>query len=201
MSLKVGLTGGVASGKTTVIDGFAKLGINIIDADSIARDLLRRNTECYHAVLQYFGPRVLLDNADINRRWLRDKIFSEPEAKLALEAIIHPAVRQVLITESETSTSPYCILSIPLLIEAGMQTLVDRILVVDLTPEQQIERLMLRDKLDRAQAQAMLDGQSSREHRLSFADDIIDNTQMPTALDEQIETLHQYYLRLAAKHA
>lgn len=200
MSLKVGLTGGVASGKTTVSNGFAQLGITIIDADTIAHDLLRHNTECYHAVLKHFGSQALLDNADINRSWLREKIFSDAEAKAALEAIIHPAVRQALLNESETISSPYCILSVPLLIEAGMQTLVNRILVVDVVPEQQLERLVQRDKLSRKQAQAMLDGQSSREHRLSFADDIIDNSQTPSALNEQINRLHQRYLRLAAKH-
>lgn len=201
MSFKVGLTGGVASGKTTVSNLFAKLGIDIVDADVIARDLLLQNTACYHEVVKLFGDEVLIDSADINRSWLRHHIFSDPEAKQALEAIIHPAVRKTLLKQSDNSTSPYCIIAVPLLIEAEMQALVDRILVVDLTPQQQLERLIQRDKLSNEQAQAMLDGQTSREHRLAFADDVIDNSQPVSALEEQVQRLHQHYLQLAAKHS
>lgn len=200
MKLKVGLTGGIASGKTSVSDRFAKLGIEIIDADIIARELLQQGTDCYRKVINLFGEQILLNNADINRSWLRERIFSDVDAKSALEAIIHPAVRQALIKESKNSIGPYCIISVPLLVEAGMQTLVDRILVVDLPPEQQVERLIQRDNISKKQAQAILDGQTSRDHRLSFADDIIDNSQSEAALDEQVKTLHQYYLRLSANH-
>lgn len=200
MKLKVGLTGGIASGKTSVSDRFAKLGIEIIDADIIARELLQQGTDCYRKVINLFGEQILLNNADINRSWLRERIFSDVDAKSALEAIIHPAVRQALIKESKNSIDPYCIISVPLLVEAGMQTLVDRILVVDLPPEQQVERLIQRDNISKKQAQAILDGQTSRDHRLSFADDIIDNSQSEAALDEQVKTLHQYYLRLSANH-
>lgn len=201
MSLKIGLTGGVASGKTSVSNCFAKLGIEIIDADVIARDLLKQGTACYQQVVQVFGEEVLLDSADINRSWLREHIFSNPEAKTALESIIHPAVRQALLQGSENARGPYCIVSVPLLIEAEMQSLVDRIMVVDVPPEQQIERLIQRDKIPPKQAQAMLNGQTSREQRLSFADDIIDNSQTLSELDEQIKKLHRHYLKLAAGHA
>jgi dephospho-CoA kinase len=201
MSLKIGLTGGVASGKTSVSDRFAKLGIEIIDADVIARDLLKQGTDCYQQVVNVFGEQALLDSADINRSWLREHIFSDPTAKAALESIIHPAVRQALLQGSENARSPYCIVSVPLLIEADMQSLVDRILVVDVLPEQQLERLIQRDNIPAKQAQAMLNAQVSREQRLAFADDIIDNSQTLSELDEQIKKLHQHYLKLAAGHA
>jgi dephospho-CoA kinase len=201
MTFKVGLTGGVATGKTSVSDRFSALGIQIIDADVIARELLKQGTECYRQVVSLFGEEVLLGNADINRRWLRDRIFSDATAKQQLEAIIHPAVRQSILADSNRCISPYCIVSVPLLIEANMQSLVDRIVVVDLPEEQQIARLMARDKHNRLQAEAMLKGQCSRVQRLSFADDIIDNSTTLSALDEQVSSLHQHYLQLAAEHA
>lgn len=201
MSFKIGLTGGVASGKTSVSDRFAELGIEVIDADVIARDLLKPDTGCYQQVVNEFGKQVLLDSSEINRSWLREHIFSDPEAKTALEAIIHPAVRQALLAGSENVASPYCVMSVPLLIEAEMQSLVDRIVVVDVPPELQLERLIQRDRIAPKHAQAMLDAQASREQRLAFADDVIDNSQSLDELDQQIEKLHQHYLKLAAGHA
>ena len=197
MGFKVGLTGGVACGKTTISDRFAELGVEIIDADVIARELLEQGSDCYAQVVVLFGQQVLLENAKINRSWLRDRIFSDAKAKQALESIIHPAVRLAIAEASENCASDYCIVSVPLLIEANMQTLVDRILVVDLPLEQQLERLMQRDKISLKQAQAMLAGQCSRARRLSFADDIIDNSHPVSALDEQIRILHENYLRMS----
>lgn len=197
MGFKVGLTGGVACGKTTVSDRFAELGVDIIDADVIARELLEQGSDCYAQVVGLFGQQVLLESAEINRSWLRDRIFSDAKAKQALESIIHPAVRLAIAEASEKCASDYCIVSVPLLIEANMQTLVDRILVVDLPPEQQLDRLMQRDKISLTQAQAMLAGQCSRARRLSFADDIIDNSHPISALDEQIRMLHENYLRMS----
>jgi dephospho-CoA kinase len=197
MGFKVGLTGGVACGKTTVSDRFAQLGVEIIDADVIARELLIQGSDCYTDVVGLFGQEVLLESAEINRSWLRDRIFSDAEAKRALESIIHPAVRLAIAEASENCASDYCIVSVPLLIEANMQTLVDRILVVDLPVEHQLDRLMQRDKISLKQAQAMLAGQCSRARRLSFADDIIDNSHPVSALDEQIGILHEDYLRMS----
>jgi dephospho-CoA kinase len=197
MVFKVGLTGGVACGKTTVSDRFKELGIEIIDADIIARELLEQDSGCYRDVVDLFGQQVLLESAEINRSWLRDRIFSDAEAKLALESIIHPAVRRTLAEASENCASDYCIVSVPLLIEANMQSLVDRILIVDLPPEQQLDRLMQRDKISLKQAQAMLAGQCSRAQRLSFADDILNNAHPVSALDEQIRMLHENYLRMS----
>lgn len=201
MVFKVGLTGGIASGKTTVSNLFAKLGIEVIDADVIARKLLQQNTECYQQVLAEFGNEVLMANGDLNRPWLRERIFNDDMAKKALEAIVHPAVRERILQRVQNINSAYCIISVPLLIEAQMQDLVDRTLLVDLLPETQLERLMQRDKVNQQQAQAMLNGQASREDRLQFADDIIDNNSDPKKLDSQIHLLHHQYMQLASANS
>lgn len=197
MVFKVGLTGGAASGKTAVTDLFSQLGVKVIDADVIARHVLNKDTECYRKVLDYFGSQVLTDNDDIDRAWLRERIFNESAAKKALEAIIHPQVRQQMLAEAEKSSDAYCILSVPLLAEANMQDLVDRIVVVDLDIESQLSRLITRDNISEKQAKQMLKNQFSREQRLSIADDIIDNSGPVAQLKSQVENLHKKYLKLA----
>lgn len=201
MVFKVGLTGGVASGKTTVSELFSALGVEIIDADVIARNLLVKGSDCYQSVLTLFGQQVLLDNGDINRAWLRNKIFTDVIAKQQLEAIIHPRVRQQMLDQAEQCPQPYCILSIPLLTEAAMQDLVDRVLVVDTAPTSQIARLTTRDGISDAQAQQMLAGQAKPEQRLAIADDVIDNNGSAEALAPLVSQLHQQYLRLASAQA
>lgn len=201
MVFKVGLTGGVASGKTTVSELFSALSVPIIDADVIARQLLDKGNDCYQAVLALFGRQVLLDNNDINRAWLRQRIFTDARAKQQLEAIIHPRVRQQMLEQAEQCRQPYCILSIPLLTEAAMQDLVDRVLVVDTAPARQIARLTTRDGISDAQAQQMLAGQATPEQRLAIADDVIDNNGSAEALAPLVSQLHQQYLKLAATQA
>ena len=201
MVFKVGLTGGIASGKTTVSELFSALGVPIIDADVIARQLLDKGSDCYQSVLALFGQQVLLDNDDINRAWLRQRIFTDTKAKQDLEAIIHPRVRQQMLDQAEQCRQPYCILSIPLLTEAAMQDLVDRVLVVDTAPARQIARLTARDGISNAQAQQMLSGQATPEQRLAIADDVIDNNGSAEALTPLVSQLHQQYLKLAATQA
>jgi dephospho-CoA kinase len=201
MVFKVGLTGGVASGKTTVSELFSALGAPIIDADVIARQLLDKGSDCYHSVLALFGQQVLLDNDDINRAWLRQRIFTDAKAKKQLETIIHPRVRQQMLDQAEQCRQPYCILSIPLLTEAAMQDLVDRVLAVDTAPARQIARLTARDGISNAQAQQMLAGQATPEQRLAIADDVIDNNGSAEALTPLVSQLHQQYLKLAATQA
>jgi dephospho-CoA kinase len=201
MVFKVGLTGGVASGKTTVSELFSAMGVEIIDADVIARRLLDKGSDCYHSVLALFGPQVLLDNDEINRAWLRNKIFTDVSAKQQLEAIIHPRVRQQMLAQAEQCRQPYCILSIPLLTEATMQDLVDRVLVVDTVPDRQLARLTARDGISNVQAQQMLAGQAEPAQRLAIADDVIDNNGSAEALAPLVSQLHQQYLKLAAAQA
>jgi dephospho-CoA kinase len=201
MVFKVGLTGGVASGKTTISKLFSALGVPIIDADVIARQLLNKGSDSYHAVFDIFGQQVLLANGDINRAWLRDRIFSDAGAKQQLEAIIHPRVRQMMLEQAEQCRQPYCILSIPLLTEAAMQDLVDRILVINTDPATQVARLTARDHISTAQARQMLAGQAKPEQRLAIADDVIDNNGSTEALTPLVSQLHQHYLRLASSQA
>lgn len=197
MTFKVGLTGGVASGKSTVTELFQQLGITVIDADMIARGLLNKNTDSYRQVIKHFGHDVLMENGDIDRAWLRARIFSDRNAKQALENIIHPQVRQQMLAAVSECDAPYCILSVPLLVEAQMQDLVDRIVVVDADEKTQLSRLIARDNISQSEAVKMLQGQCQRAQRLAVADDIIDNSQTIDSLRPQVEQLHQQYLELA----
>ncbi len=197
MTFKVGLTGGVASGKSTVTELFQQLGITVIDADMIARGLLNKNTDSYRQVIKHFGHDVLMENGDIDRAWLRARIFSDRNAKQALENIIHPQVRQQMLAAVSECDAPYCILSVPLLVEAQMQDLVDRIVVVDADEKTQLSRLMARDNISQSEAVKMLQSQCQRAQRFTVADDIIDNSQTIDSLRPQVEQLHQQYLELA----
>lgn len=197
MTFKVGLTGGVASGKSTVTELFRQLGATVIDADEIARGLLEKDTDSYQQVIAHFGGDVLLESGDIDRAWLRAQIFSDNSAKRALETIIHPEVRQQMLAAASHCDTPYCILSVPLLIEAQMQDLVDRVAVVDIDEKTQLSRLIARDNLSEAEAISMLENQCQRAERLVVADDIIDNSQARSMLRPQIEELHHRYLELA----
>lgn len=198
MVFKVGLTGGVASGKTTVGKLFMQKGIEVIDADVIARQLLDKGTDCYQQVVALFGKAVLMDKGDINRAWLRELIFTDADAKKQLESIMHPLVRKQMFEAAGHCKQPYCILSVPLLVEAGMEDMVDRVLLVDIEPAIQTSRLISRDKLSRRQASLMLAGQATQERRLAIADDIIDNSGPAEKLEPQVEQLHQRYLELAS---
>jgi len=200
MPFKVGLTGGVATGKSTIAKLFAEQGITVIDADIIARQLLDKNTICYQMVINAFGERILDDVGEINRRLLREKIFHDKQAKKTLENILHPRIRQQLLTESSQCDSAYVLLVIPLLAEANMQDMVDRTLVVDSPEKMQISRLIERDKISKELAQAMLNNQLSRKARLAIANDIISNQNDKNALAEQVEELHKFYLKQAQSY-
>mgnify|MGYP000075881967 CR=1 FL=1 len=195
--LKIGLTGGIASGKSTACQLFSALGIEIIDADIIARELVEPNQPCLKQIIQTFGKQVLLANGALDRAQLRQLIFSNKGAKQQLEGILHPNIRKQLIKQSEKVVSPYCILSIPLLIEANMIPLVDRVLVVDIAPEEQLQRVCQRDNISTSQAKAIISSQSSASQRKSLANDIIDNNKSPESLDLVVTQLHKKYLDIA----
>lgn len=199
MPYRIGLTGGVASGKSTVAGLFAQLGVDIIDADHIARELMARNTPVYHRVVDAFGAGVVRADGELDRAALRDLIFSDERRRHVLESIVHPEVRQQLLSAALTASSPYCVLVVPLLFEADMQDLVDRVLTVDVPDDIQRERLQRRDSLDARQAQAMMDSQLPRQRRLQLTDDIIDNSTTLAALTEQVTRLHRHYLNLAGQ--
>ena len=195
--LKIGLTGGIGSGKSTVCALFKELGVNIIDADNIAKALVTPGMPALTQIIDQFGKEFLLADGALDREKLRTLIFSDKEKKQQLETILHPLVYTQIGIEIQHSISPYCIIAVPLLLETQKSQLVDRILVVDCTIEMQLQRVECRDKLTRAQILSIIDSQIPREKRLLQADDIIDNSVNTTQLAEQIKRLHNSYLLLA----
>ncbi len=195
--LKIGLTGGIASGKSTVCALFERYQVPIIDADLIARQLVEPDEEAYSEIIQRFGQAILQKDKTIHRKKLRQLIFSDPTAKQDLENILHPKIRQQLILKSQQQCASYIILAIPLLIESKMYDLVDRIVVIDINPDLQLSRLQRRDDSSSEQAQIMINSQCSQEQRLARADDIINNNSEPVALNNQVEQLHKKYIKLS----
>jgi dephospho-CoA kinase len=197
-TFRVALTGGIASGKSTVADLFAALGVPVIDTDVIAREVVEPGRPALAQVVTAFGPGVLDADGRLDRRRMRERIFGDPGAKRRLEAILHPAIRSEMERQSIAAGGPYQVLVIPLLTEGGRRDHVDRVLLVDVPEELQIQRLMLRDGVTREQAQASLDAQATRGQRLAIADDVIRNTGRADDLREQVAARHAQYLGLAA---
>jgi dephospho-CoA kinase len=194
--LRIGLTGGIASGKSTVAQQFLDLGVPVIDADEAARAVVAPGTPGLVAVIERFGPSVVAKNGELDRRALRDLIFSDPGSRHDLEAILHPLIRADMELRTESATGPYIVMSIPLLVEGGSRDRVDRILVVDVDERVQLKRLMARDGSSLAQAQAILASQASRPARLAAADDVLLNAGTVTDLRQAVDRLHEQYLRL-----
>ncbi len=192
----IGLTGGIGSGKSTVCDLFSRHGITIVDADQIAHQLVTPGSIALQQIVEQFGPSVLLENGELDRRHLRDLIFSEPQEKSRLEHILHPLIQAEMHRLVLKSTSLYTIIAIPLLLEVGWQNQFDQILVIDCPEEQQIQRLMNRDKLTRVQANAALSNQCDRQSRLAIADKVILNNGTIDTLTHQVLKLHDCYTSL-----
>ena len=195
--LVIALTGGIGSGKSSVADLFAELGVPIIDADLVARDLVEPGQPALSEIVSRFGPEVLDGAGRLRRDVLRELVFSDPAGRRTLESIMHPRIRQIMQRRLAALSAPYAILVIPLLLETGQQVLGDRTLVVDLPESLQIERVRKRDRLDEARIKSILAAQCDRATRLQAADDLIDNGGDPARLREQVEKLHQRYLALA----
>ena len=195
--LKIGLTGGIASGKSTLCTLFSQHNIAIIDADIIAREVVEPNQAAFKEIVQLFGNTIIQNNGTLNRKQIRQLVFSNTEAKQQLEDILHPRIRQQLIQQSDQLDVPYCILAIPLLLEADMSDLVDRILVVDIEIEQQIKRLCQRDNISLQDAQSIIASQSTREQRLAIVDDVISNANTIKDLTVLVSELHNKYGALA----
>jgi dephospho-CoA kinase len=191
------LTGGIASGKTAVSDRFARLGAAVVDTDVIARELVQPGQPALAAIVHDFGGGVLDAGGGLDRKRMRALVFSDPECKRRLEAILHPAIGAEVKRRIAALDAPYCILVVPLLAESGRYAWADRVLVVDADEETQTARVMARDRSSRAQAQAILGAQASRQQRLALADDVIDNQGSPEQLDQAVAALHARYSRLA----
>ncbi len=196
--LKIGLTGGIGCGKSTVAKIFADLDIPVLDADEVAHQLVEPGQPALVRIQQAFGPDILNPDGSLNRHTLRERVFSDPKQKQQLEAIVHPLVYKTLQAELERLTAPYCIVSIPLLFETAMSRFVDRILVIDCPVETQIERVKMRDNLSVERIQSIIDTQVSRLFRQANADDLIDNSSNDYRLAEQVKKLHNLYLSLSA---
>lgn len=193
----VALTGGIASGKSTVERLFAALGVEILDADLIAREVVAPGSEGLARIVEAFGTSALTADGTLDRKAMRERVFADAPARRTLESIIHPRVRATLKSRAQAAGGPYVMLVIPLFVESGDYAWVDRVLVVDVPRETQIDRLIARDGISREQAEAMLDAQATREQRLAAADDVIDNRADPDSLKAAVELLHRRYLQLA----
>jgi dephospho-CoA kinase len=194
---RVGLTGGIASGKSTAAKFFGALGVPIIDTDQLARDVVEPGQPPLERLVERFGPSILTEDGHLDRPALRNIVFSDPKARADLEALTHPAIGVAVETRSAEAGGVYQILVIPLLVEKGLGSQLDRVLVVDCDEELQIRRLQARDGSTLEQARAILNAQASRAARLKAAQDVIKNEGDMSAVRNQVEKLHTRYLELA----
>jgi len=196
--LVIGLTGGIGSGKSTVAKLFVQKGIDLIDADQIARDVVKPNMPATLAIAEHFGNAVLLEDGNLDRNALRQQVFSDKQAKTWLDNLLHPLIRETMQNAINVSTSPYCIVDVPLLTENKMQGMFDRVLVVDCSEQNQLERAMARDGSSEETIRNIIHMQASREQRLHIADDVIENNGTVLDLSEAVDELHKTYLSLLA---
>lgn len=195
--LKVGLTGGIGSGKSSVAKGLQAKGITIVDADQIAREVVEPGEVALSEISDTFGPSLLQADGTLDRNQLKQRIFSDPSAKKQLENILHPRIRQrILERVNNVNNTPYVVADIPLLVESNYPEHFDRVIVVDCTEAQQIERVKARDNMSDEQIQRIMSSQATREQRLAVATDVIDNTGDLNSLEMQIEKLHETLLCL-----
>lgn len=195
----VGLTGGIGSGKTTVANLFADLGVELVDADIVAREVVAPPSPALAQIAAHFGTDILLADGNLNRALLRQKIFSNESEKQWLNQLLHPLIRQRLLQQLAAASSPYVILVAPLLIENNLQPLVDQLLVVDVDPELQLSRTAKRDQVATSQVVAIMASQCSRQQRLDAASQILNNDLPVATLPVRVAALHQIYSTMAAE--
>jgi len=197
--LTIGLTGGIGSGKSTICQQFISLGVPVIYTDLIAREVVKTGQPALQTLQQHFGTIILKTDGSLNRTELRKIIFNDLQQKNFVEKLLHPLIMQQLQRQLADITAPYVIIEIPLLIEAGWQFQVDQVLVVDLSKELQIKRLILRSELDKDSLEQIINSQISRSERVKHADQLIDNSGNLSEISQQVSELHQLYLQLAQK--
>lgn len=200
-AFRVGLTGGIACGKSTVANLFAALGAILVDTDLLAREVVAPGSPLLPQIAAHFGRAVLQEDGSLDRAALRARVFADPAERLWLEQLTHPAIRALTDQRCESATGRYVIVAIPLLVETRGAERFDRVLVVDCDPALQLARLQARDGTTRAEAARMLAAQATREQRLAVADDVIRNDGDIAALREQVEKLHRQYSAAAASPA
>ena len=191
---KIGLTGGIGSGKSAASDHFAKLGAGVIDTDLLSRELVAPGQPALGEIIDAFGSEILTTTGELDRKRLRERIFADPKARKRLEQILHPRIREAMLERARQSRAHYVVFVIPLLIETDQQTLVDRVLVIDLPEHLQRQRVASRDGLNDEQITEILATQAGRQKRLDAADDVLSNHGSLADLHRQIENLHRKYL-------
>jgi dephospho-CoA kinase len=192
----LGLTGGIGSGKSAATQHFIDLGVHTVDADHAARWVVEPDRPALAQIVAHFGAGILQADGQLDRGALRTQIFQNPEERLWLEALLHPLIRQEIISNLAKAESHYAILVSPLLVESGQHLLTQRVLVVDAPEQLQLERTMQRDQVNEAQVQAILKAQACREERLRHADDVLLNDRDINWLQAEVERLHRFYLTL-----
>jgi dephospho-CoA kinase len=198
----VGLTGGIGSGKSTVADRFVALGAALVDTDRIAHEITAAGGAAIEAIRAAFGAAMITADGRMDRAAMRSRVFADPSARQRLESILHPMIRartQQAIEAAIDAGAPYVLVAVPLLVESGQAGRYDRVLVVDCPPEVQVDRVMARSGLARAEVEAIVAAQAPRERRLAAADDVIDNGGVPAALDAQVRRLHALYAGLSTR--
>lgn len=198
--LIIGLTGNIGSGKSTVANMFAELGVPVIDADFVAREVTDIDTPAYKNIVDRFSIAILNEDRTLNRRKLREIIFADSSERRWMEALLHPIIVAKMKEDIDKLDTAYCIAVIPLLFESGKSTFIQRSLVVDVSPEAQLERAAVRDNDTVERIKAIKSTQMSRELQVELADDVIDNTGDLASLKEQVASLHQKYLELSSQH-
>ena len=198
MPLRIGLTGGIASGKSTVAELFADLGVPVIDTDVIAREVVQRGQPALVEIREAFGDGVIASDGTLDRPAMRSIVFGDDAARRRLEAILHPRIGRATREQADAAPGPYQLIVVPLLVESSLREFVDRVLVVDCDEATQVARLLARDAESEDQARRMLAAQSSRAERLAIADDVVTNDGALDDTREQVIALHQRYLREAA---
>ena len=193
----VGLTGGIGSGKSTVAKIFAELNVDLIDADIASREVVAPGSRALAKIAEHFGAELLLADGSLDRRALRQIIFHQELEKHWLESLLHPLIREWLTQKIYSSRSSYCLMISPLLLETGQVELVDRVLVVDVSVDTQVARILARDGGEERTARAIIGAQMDRKRRLEHADDIIKNELQAGCLRQKIDTLHHQYLAMA----
>jgi dephospho-CoA kinase len=196
--LRIGLTGGIASGKSTVTHRFSELGVPVIDADVASRAVVEPGSVGLQQVVERFGPQVQGPGGELNRAALRTRVFGDPALRKDLEGILHPLIRAYMEQRAKEVVSPYLVMAIPLLVESGSpRKRVDRILLIDVDESTQLRRLLERDGSSAEQARAILASQADRHSRLAVADDVLRNDGTVTDLRQAVDRLHARYLQLA----
>ena len=201
MTYIVGLTGGIGSGKTTIANLFANLGVPLVDADVVAREVVEKDSPLLSKIVEHFGPQILTKQGELNRAALREIVFHHDEEKQWLNNLLHPAIRERMKQQLSEQTAPYTLFVVPLLIENKLTALCDRILVVDVSPQTQLARSAQRDNNNFEQIQRIINSQVSQQERLKWADDVMNNdadlAQNLPHLQKKVLELHQFYLQQA----